>query len=67
MVVTASQAQLEPAAVLTPPWIFYNDTILAVNANDFYEIVSCFYDIWKDAQATHALFALDGTKNEKKP
>ena len=27
MVVTASQAQLEPAAVLTPPWIFYNDIL----------------------------------------
>ena len=24
MIVTASQAQLEPAAVFTPPWIFYN-------------------------------------------
>ena len=42
-------------------------TIFAANANDFYEIVSCFYDILKDAQTTHALFALEGTKNEKKP
>ena len=44
-------------------WFIYF-TIFAVNVNDFFEIVSCFYDILKDTQATHAFFALEGTKNE---
>ena len=40
--------------------------MFAVYANYFYEIDSCFYDILKDAQATDAMFALEGSKNEKK-
>ena len=56
-----SEASSRPFTHGQISWIF------AANANDFYEIVSCFYGILKDAQATHALFAFEGTKNEKKP
>ena len=58
---TADGSNREPGSILSP-WLFYAPldflklyfTNFAANANDFYEIVSCFYDILKDALATQA-------------
>ena len=70
---TADGSIRVPGSILSPrlfdtplDFLKWYLTIFAVNANYFYEIDSCFYDILKDAQATDAMFALEGSKNEKK-